>query len=137
MIPLGCRAATTLLAATGERIRKQEQYRKRRRTCKYNQRETAYVRRQEKGRASIINRKRQRQEGRVGNIAETKERRSRLASGLQVGEISLPARYGGDRWRRLMAEDDRGCGSGNEDEPQGDKGESGTGAGTKEPVAPG
>ena len=34
-------------------------------------------------------------------------------------------------------EDDRGCGSGNEDEPQGDKGESGTGAGAKEPVVPG
>jgi len=37
--------------------------------------------------------------------------------------------------RRLSAEDDRGYGSGNEDEPQGDKGESGTGAGAKEPVS--
>jgi len=44
-------------------------------------------------------------------------------------------------------EDDRGCGSGNEDEPQGNKGDSGTGAcakgesdtgaGAKEPVVPG
>ena len=34
-------------------------------------------------------------------------------------------------------EDDRGCGSRNEDEPQGDKSESGTGARAKEPVAPG
>jgi len=32
---------------------------------------------------------------------------------------------------------DHGCGSGNEDKPLGDKGESGTGAGAKEPVAPG
>ena len=39
--------------------------------------------------------------------------------------------------RRLSVEDDRGCGSGNEDEPQGNKGESGTGAGAKEPVVPG
>jgi len=46
-------------------------------------------------------------------------------------------RYGGDRLRRLSTEDDRGCGSGNEDQPQGDKGESGTGAGTKESVMPG
>jgi len=48
MIALGRHAATTLLAATGERTRKQEQYRKRRRWCKHNQRETTYVRRQEK-----------------------------------------------------------------------------------------
>jgi len=34
-------------------------------------------------------------------------------------------------------EDDRGGGSGNEDEQQGDKGESGTGTVAKEPVAPG
>jgi len=34
-------------------------------------------------------------------------------------------------------EDDRSYGSGNEDEPQGDKGESGAGAGAKKPVAPG
>jgi len=33
--------------------------------------------------------------------------------------------------------DDRGCCSGKDDEPQGDKGESGTGTGTKEPVVPG
>ena len=33
--------------------------------------------------------------------------------------------------------DDRGCVSGNDDELQGDKGESGTGAGAKEPVIPG
>ena len=39
--------------------------------------------------------------------------------------------------RRLSAADDRGCRSGNEGEPQGDKGESGTGAGVKEPVTPG
>jgi len=51
--------------------------------------------------------------------------------------ISLPERYGGDRSRCLSAEDDHGCGSGNQDEPQYDKGESGTGAGAKEPVAPG
>jgi len=37
----------------------------------------------------------------------------------------------------LHMKDDRGCGSGNEDEPQGDKGESGTGTGAKEPVTPG
>jgi len=48
MIALSRRAATTLLAATGERTHKQEQYRKRRRTSKYNERETTYVRRQEK-----------------------------------------------------------------------------------------
>jgi len=48
MIALGRRAATTLLAATGERTRKQEQYRKRRRSHKHNQRETTYVRSQEK-----------------------------------------------------------------------------------------
>jgi len=46
MIALGCRAATTLLAATGERTHKQEQYRKRRRSCKHNQRETTYVRKE-------------------------------------------------------------------------------------------
>jgi len=34
-------------------------------------------------------------------------------------------------------EDDRGGGSGNEDEQQGDKGESGTGTVAKEPVVPG
>ena len=41
--------------------------------------------------------------------------------------------------RRLSAEDDYGCScsSGYEDKPQGDKGEIGTGAGAKEPVAPG
>jgi len=38
---------------------------------------------------------------------------------------------------RLSAEDDRGCGSRNEDEPLGDSGESGTGTGAKEPVMPG
>ena len=38
---------------------------------------------------------------------------------------------------RLSAEDDRGCGSGNKDEPQGNQGESGTGASAKEPVVPG
>jgi len=48
MIALGRHVATTLLAATGERTRKQEQYRKRRRSRKHNQRETTYVRRQEK-----------------------------------------------------------------------------------------
>jgi len=48
MIALGRRAATTLLAATGERSRKQEQYRKRRRSRKHTQRETTYVRGQEK-----------------------------------------------------------------------------------------
>ena len=72
-------------------------------------------------------------EGRASNITETKER------GLDwpaVG-ISLPERYGGDRSRRLSAQDDCGCGSRNEDEPQGDKGERGTSAGAKEPVAPG
>jgi len=52
MIALGRCAATTLLAATGERTRKQEQYRKRRRTRKHNQKETTYVRRQAKGRTS-------------------------------------------------------------------------------------
>jgi len=70
---------------------------------------------------------------RTSNITEMKER------GLDrpaVG-VLLPERYGGDRPRRLSAEDDRGWGSGNEDEPQGDKGESGTGAGAKEPVMPG
>jgi len=34
-------------------------------------------------------------------------------------------------------EDDRGCGSGNKDEPQGEKGESGTSTGANEPVVPG
>ena len=34
-------------------------------------------------------------------------------------------------------EDGHGCGSGNEDEPQGDKGESDPGTSTKEPVVPG
>jgi len=52
---------------------------------------------------------------------------------------SLPRRSsqwsGAVTLRRLSAEDDRGYGSGNEDEPQGDKGASGTGAGTKEPVS--
>jgi len=48
MIAHGSRAATTLLTATGERTRKQEQYRMRRRSRKHNQRETIYVRRQEK-----------------------------------------------------------------------------------------
>jgi len=72
-------------------------------------------------------------EGRTSNITETKERGlDRPRSG-----ISLPERYGADRSKRLSAEDDRGWGSGNEDEPQGDKGESGTGTGAKEPVAPG
>ena len=51
--------------------------------------------------------------------------------------ISLPERYGGDRSGRLSAEDDCGCGSGNEHEPQDDKGESGTGAGAKQPFMPG
>ena len=94
MIALGRRAANTLLVATGERTHKQEQYRKRRRTRKHiqrettyvaidrrrtrkhTQRETTYIRRQEKGRASIINRKRQWREGHVGKIAKTKDRRS-------------------------------------------------------------
>jgi len=49
MIVIGRHTATTLLAVTGERTRKQEQYRKRRRSRKNNQRETTYVRRQEKG----------------------------------------------------------------------------------------
>ena len=60
LIALGRHAATTLLAAAGIRTRKQEQYRKRRRMRKHNQRETTYVRRQEKGHASSINGKRQR-----------------------------------------------------------------------------
>jgi len=34
-------------------------------------------------------------------------------------------------------QDDHGCGSGKEDELQGDKGESGTAAGAKESFAPG
>jgi len=74
MIALGRHAATTLLAAKGERSGKQEEYRKRRRTHKHNQWETTYVRRQEKGHVSTINRKWQRREGRIGNIEETKER---------------------------------------------------------------
>jgi len=64
---------------------------------------------------------------------ETKER------GLDwpaVGDIATGAIW--RRWsRRLSAEDDCGCCSGNEDKPQGDKGEHGTGAGAKKPVAPG
>jgi len=72
-------------------------------------------------------------EGRVSNIEETKER------GLDqpaVGDITTE-QYGGDRPRGLSAEDDCSCGSGKKDEPQGDKGESGTGASAKEPVVPG
>ena len=51
--------------------------------------------------------------------------------------ISLPEGYGRDRSSHLSVEDDRGCVSRNKDELQGDKGESGTSAGVKEPVAPG
>jgi len=43
-------------------------------------------------------------------------------------------RYGGDRSRRLSAEDDRGCGSGDEGKPQGGKGDGGTGSGADEPA---
>ena len=64
---------------------------------KHNQRETTYVRRQEKGRASSINGKRQRWEGRVGNIEETKER-----------GLDRPA-VGEYRYRRDMAEIGRGA----------------------------
>jgi len=60
-----------------------------------------------------------------------KGERSRLASGRG---ISLTVRYGGDRSRRLNAEDDRGCGSGDEGQPQGDKGDGGPGHGAYEPA---
>ena len=80
--------------STGNDIRNDD----RRRTRKHNQPETTYVRRHEKGR--------------VGNIAETKERRSRPASSRG---ISLPERY--DLARHLGAEDDRGYGSGDEGKP--------------------
>ena len=61
-----------------------------------------------------------------------KGERSRPASGRG---ISLPARYGGVRSRRLSAEDDPGCGSGDEGQPQGDKGGGGPGRGAYDPAA--
>jgi len=60
-----------------------------------------------------------------------KGERSRPASGQG---ILLPARYGGDRSRRLSAEEDRGCGSGDEGQPQGDKGDGGPGRGDYQPA---
>ena len=61
-----------------------------------------------------------------------KGERSRPASGRG---ISLPARYSGDRSRCLSAEDDRGCSSGHEGQPQGDKGDGGPSHGAYEPAA--
>jgi len=60
-----------------------------------------------------------------------KGERSRPASSRG---ISLPARYGGDQSRRLSVEDDCGCGSGDEGQPQGDKGDGSPGRGTYEPA---
>jgi len=61
-----------------------------------------------------------------------KGERSKPASGEG---ISLPVRYGGDRSRRLSVEDDRGCSSGDEGQPQGDKGDSGPTRSAYEPAA--
>jgi len=83
---------------------------------KHNQQETTYVTMTGEGRASNNQLEtiyvRRHEKGCVGNIAETKERRSRPASSQ---EISLPERY--DRARYLGVEDDCGCGSGDDGKP--------------------
>ena len=112
MIALRCCTANTLLVATGEGTRK------------HNHQETACL--------TMTGERTRKQHP---------ETRRRTWTGRRSGRGFEGYRYrsdiAGTGARRLSAEDDHSCGSGNKDEPQGDKGEGGTGTGAKEPVAPG